>query len=157
MKWRLAIVDDHPLVREGIAEVFANEHDFEIVNQCGSADEAVRISSVDRPHLIFLDVNMPGGGVEAARRIQAAYPEIRTLMFSFRQDAELVRSCLAAGASGYVVKGISGPDLIAVARKVVQGEIFIDPKVQRAIERTADADQATAGMPAHAPGTDAPT
>ncbi len=131
MKWKLAIIDDHPLVREGIAEVFATETDFEIVGEAASADQAIGLASLVEPDLIFLDINMPGGGVAAASRIRQLVPEVRILMFSFRQDPEVVRTCMLAGASGYVVKGVSGPELILIARKIMSGSTHFDPTVQR--------------------------
>ena len=128
-KYRLAVIDDHPLVRQGIAENLEDEADFAVVAQGGSADDAVRIAHDRKPHLIFLDLNMPGGGLEAATRIKAEVPGVMTVMFSFRQDLTMVRACLAAGARGYIVKGISGPDLNEVAHRLLNGETYIDPEL----------------------------
>ena len=127
--YRLAVVDDHPLVRQGIAENLEDEVDFCVVAQGGSADDAVAIAHKDKPDLIFLDLNMPGGGLEAATRIKAEVPDVKVVMFSFRQDLAIVRSCLAAGARGYIVKGISGPDLNRVARCLLEGGTYIDPEL----------------------------
>lgn len=129
MTFEIAVIDDHRLVREGMIEILADQPDFSIAAEGASADEAVRIAEELKPHLICLDVNMPGGGVAAAARIAATAPDVRTLMFSFRQDLDIVQACLAAGADGYVVKGVSGPELVAVVRKILAGQRHIDPKL----------------------------
>jgi DNA-binding NarL/FixJ family response regulator len=127
MKFRVAIVDDHALLREGLLELFTEAPDFEVVGEGGTADEAVQIALDEKPDLIILDVSMPGGGVEAARRIQDVSPGVKTMMFSFRGDARLVSSSLSAGAKGYVVKGVLGPDLLVVARDILAGRHFDSP------------------------------
>lgn len=124
---RAAVVDDHPVVRKGIAETFAEERDFEVVAQGGSADDAVRIAREHKPDLIVLDVTMPGGGVEAAREIHKIAPKIRILMLSIREDLGVVRAALKAGALGYVSKGVDGADLISAARRIMSGVRFISP------------------------------
>ncbi len=130
-KSRLAIVDDHPLVRRGMVETLEDEPDFEVVAQGVSADDAVRIAAQEKPHLMFLDVNMPGGGVVAAARIRTLAPRVIIAMFSFRQDLAIVRACLAAGVNGYIVKGIPGSELIALSRKLLAGEQWLDPELVR--------------------------
>lgn len=129
MTYRIAIVDDHPLVREALIDIFSDNASFEIIGQGGSADEAVAIVGAHLPDAILLDVNMPGGGVAAAGRIRLETPVVRIIMFSFRQDKEIVRDCFAAGASGYVVKGVSGPELVAAVESVLGGSTYVDPRL----------------------------
>ncbi len=124
---RAAVVDDHPVVRKGIAETFTEEKEFEIVAQGGSAEDAVRIAREHKPDLMVLDVTMPGGGVEAAREIHRLLPETRILMLSIREDLGVVRAALKAGALGYVSKGVDGADLIFAARRIMAGARFISP------------------------------
>ncbi len=129
MIYRLAVVDDHRLVRAGMVDILTGEPDFEVVAEGASADDAVTIATSLRPDLVCLDVNMPGGGVDAAARVRATAPDVRIVMFSFRQDPDIVQACLAAGADGYVVKGVSGPDLIGVLRKILAGHSHIDARL----------------------------
>ena len=138
-KVRLVVVDDHALVRQGIIETLEDDPDFEVVGQGASAEDAVRVVNETKPDLIFLDVNMPGGGVAAASQIHTQNPDVLITMFSFRQDLAIVRACLAAGASGYIVKGITGCELIAVVRRLLAGEQWIEPELARrlALEKTA--------------------
>jgi two-component system, NarL family, nitrate/nitrite response regulator NarL len=129
MIYRLAVVDDHVLVREGMIEILSCEADFLVAGEGASADDAVRIAAGLAPDLVCLDVNMPGGGVDAAARVRAVAPDVKIVMFSFRQDLDIVQSCLSAGADGYIVKGVSGPDLVSVLRKILAGHRHIDPKL----------------------------
>lgn len=134
-RFRLAVIDDHPLVRQGIVETLSDDHAFDVVGAGGSADEGVAIARELQPDLIFLDVNLPGGGVDAARRIHAAMPRVKIAMFSFRQDLAIVRACLTAGACGYLVKGISGSQLRRVTHALIAGETVIDAEVARRLEQ----------------------
>ena len=130
-KYRLAIVDDHPLVRQGMVETLEEEPDFEVVAQGISADDAVRIATNDNPQLMFLDVNMPGGGVLAAARISAVAPDVVTAIFSFRQDLAIVRASLDAGAKGYIVKGVTGGELRSLSHVLLSGQRWLDAEIAR--------------------------
>ena len=118
---RVIVVDDHPVVRRGICETFAEQADFQIVGEGASADDAIALARDKRPNLVLLDVTMPGGGIEAASRIARAHPETAILMLSIREDLMTVRAALRAGAHGYISKGVSGTDLINSARRVPGG------------------------------------
>jgi two-component system, NarL family, nitrate/nitrite response regulator NarL len=128
-KFKVVVVDDHPVVRRGICATFAEETDFEIAGQGGSADEAVKLARENRPDVVLLDVNMPGGGIEAAASIVAARPETAILMLSIREDLATVRAALRAGAHGYISKGVSGDDLVASTRRVLAGERYVSPEL----------------------------
>jgi two-component system, NarL family, nitrate/nitrite response regulator NarL len=125
--FRLAVVDDHPVVRRGIVETLADEAGFDVVAEGASADDAVRIAEDVRPDLMLLDVSMPGGGLEAAVRIHQARPELRFAMLSIREDLATVRSALRAGARGYVSKGIDGIELVACVRRLLDGGNYVSP------------------------------
>jgi two-component system, NarL family, nitrate/nitrite response regulator NarL len=132
VSYRIAVIDDHVLLRDGLVDVLAAEPDFEVVGVGGSADDACAIAQGGQLDLIFLDVNMPGTGVLAASRIRAELPGLAIIFLSFRQDLEVVKACMAQGAQGYVVKGVSGPELVGIARKVLAGERHLDPKLVHA-------------------------
>ncbi len=131
-RFKLVVVDDHPLVRRGIVESLSEDQAFHVVGEGAHTEDAVDLSRSLRPHLIFLDVNMPGGGgVVAATRIRADEPLVKIAMFSFRQDLVIVRACFTAGASGYIVKGVSGSELVAMSHKILAGETVVDPEIAR--------------------------
>lgn len=124
---RLAVIDDHPLMRDGISLTLSREADFDVVATGASADDAVAIAKAHKPHIMILDVNMPGGGLTAARQIAIAEPETRLLFLTVSERQEDVTAALEAGVRGYILKGISGPDLIKTIRSVVGGETYITP------------------------------
>jgi two-component system, NarL family, nitrate/nitrite response regulator NarL len=126
---RLAVVDDHPIVRRGIVETFNEAENFDVVAEGASAEEAVSIAKDAQPDLMLLDVSMPGGGIEAISRIHQVRPLLRVLMLSVREDLSTVRAALKAGANGYVSKGIGARDLIASAKKVAAGENYVDSEL----------------------------
>ena len=126
-KTRVVVIDDHPVVRRGICATFAEEADFEVVGEGGSADEAIKLANEKRAELILLDVTMPGGGIEAAAAISQSRPDAAIMMLSIREDLATVRAALRAGAHGYISKGVGGADLVASARRALRGERFDSP------------------------------
>lgn len=126
-KIRIALVDDHPLLREGVGNTLAAEADFEVAGQGANADDALRLASELLPDLILLDVSMEGGGINAARSIAAACPIVKIVMLTVSEDEEDVLAALKAGARGYVLKGVSGPQLVSIVRAVHAGEPYVSP------------------------------
>ena len=110
-KIRVAIVDDHPMVRRGVSETLSEEADIELAGVGGSAHDAIRFAREERPDLILLDIALPGGGIEAAEEIAKSYPDIKVVMLTVREDRATVKAALRAGARGYLVKGVDGPEL----------------------------------------------
>ncbi|UVE18925.1 response regulator transcription factor [Pseudomonas sp. LS44] len=127
-KLRICIVDDHPLLRQGVAVTLAREKSFEVVEQGGSADEAREIAARQQPDVLLMDVNMPGDTFAAVRDICATYPAIKVMMLTVSQAEEDVYAALEAGAQGYVLKGSSGPELVQAVQNVAAGELFITPQ-----------------------------
>jgi DNA-binding NarL/FixJ family response regulator len=126
-KLRIAVVDDHPLMRAGVEHTLSLEEDIQVVGVGGSADDAIQIAGSQLPDLMLLDVNMPGGGINAAREIMAAHPTMLLLFLTVSERMEDVTAALDAGVRGYVLKGIGGPDLIRTIRSVAAGETYITP------------------------------
>lgn len=126
---RIGIVDDHPLLRDGVAMALQKIDDFEVVGQGESADDAVEIAASLTPDLLLMDVNMPGDSFVAARAITAASPGVKIMMLTVSESIEDAYSAFEAGAQGYALKGISGRELVAAIRSVVDGETFITAKL----------------------------
>jgi len=122
---RVAIVDDHPLFREGVAHLIRSSKGLEIAGEGATAEDAVRIAKDKLPDIILLDVNMPGGGIEAARAIAHACPNVKTIMLTVSEGEEDVAQALETGVCGYVLKGTSGPQLVDTLRAVSQGESYV--------------------------------
>ncbi len=124
---RVAVVDDHPVFREGAAFCLERAGGFEVVAHGGSADDATRIARDHRPDLILLDINMPGNGIEAARKISQEHPGVKCVILTGSESEEHVAAALEAGARGYIVKGVGVADLVRTIRAVHCGESYVSP------------------------------
>lgn len=128
---RIVIVDDHPLLREGVANTLRKRPDLKVVEQGGSAEEAKAIAARVVPDVLLMDVDMPGDTFAAVRAIADQLPEVKILMLTVSESVEDAYSALEAGAKGYVLKGISGPDLVKAIRSVAAGDIYITPEFEK--------------------------
>ncbi len=126
-KIHVVIVDDHPLFRQGVTQTLASAADIEVVAEGGSADEAVRLVSDLLPDILLLDINIPGGGLAAAQTVTSRAPVTKIVMLTVSEDEESLVAALHAGARAYVLKGVSGRDLITILRGVAAGEVYITP------------------------------
>ncbi|MEZ0073958.1 response regulator [Planotetraspora sp. GP83] len=127
---RLLIVDDHPVVREGLRGMLESDPGIEIVGEAGSGDEAVIRAGELRPDVILMDLRMPGGdGVSATTRILADHPESRVIVLTtYETDQDIVRA-VEAGAAGYLLKDTSRSDLLLAIASAVRGETVLSPSV----------------------------
>lgn len=144
---QVAIVDDHPLFREGVAATLAVQPDVEVVGEGASADEAVRLAGNLLPDVMLLDVSMPGGGLEAARRIAAAFPVVKVVMLTVSEDEADVTAALRAGARAYVLKGVAARELVAILRSVAAGEVYVTPSLAAGLLHDLDRNRAAGGDP----------
>ena len=125
---RIVLVDDHPLFREGVAYTLAAQADLCVVAQGENADEAVRLAERHAPDVLLLDLNIPGGGgIEAARAVVAAVPATRVIMLTASVDEDDLAAAMAAGARGYILKGVAARELVSIIRQVHAGEGYVAP------------------------------
>jgi DNA-binding NarL/FixJ family response regulator len=132
---RIVVADDHPLFLEGVITSLQTAEDIEVVGQAADADGAVRIVREHVPDLVLLDVTMPGGGLEAARKIAVACPATRIVMLTVSEDEDNLLAAMKAGASGYVLKGVSSHELLGIVRAVSGGEVYVAPSLAFALLR----------------------
>ena len=123
----LVIVDDHPLFREGVIAILGSEADIEIVGQGVTAADAVQLVRDLLPDAIILDVNIPGGGLNAARTISAQFPVVKIIMLTGSADEDDVLTALKAGVEAYVLKGVAARELIGIIHTVQAGESYVTP------------------------------
>ena len=123
----IVVIDDHPLLREGVSSTLQAADRLEVVGEGGNYGDALRLVHEAMPDIILLDISMPGGGVEAARDIHDALPAIKIIMLTASEDEKDVISALQAGANAYILKGIGGKELVDIVNKVSSGESFITP------------------------------
>jgi two-component system, NarL family, response regulator DevR len=127
---RIAIIDDHELVREGLKVMLAREPDFEVVGESADADRILKLVETSHPDVVLLDARLPGiAGPTACRLLTESHPEVRVLIVSTYADADLVQECIMAGAKGYVLKDIERFDLKESIRAVHRGEGFVSPTI----------------------------
>lgn len=126
-KFRIAIVDDHPLVRSGVVKALEKDPDFQIVGEGETHDDAVRIAQQHLPDIMVLDISMPGGGINAARTIAATCPAVKIVFLTVSEDESTVAQALEVGARGYLLKGVRGVDFVATLRNVAVGEAVVLP------------------------------
>jgi DNA-binding NarL/FixJ family response regulator len=127
---RVLVVDDHPIVRQGLVGVLSDEQDLEVVGQAGSGREAVGLASRLRPDVVLLDLEMDDlDGVEAIPQLRAAHPSIEVLVFTAYDTDERVMGAIRAGARGYLLKGASAEDIARGIRTVAAGGSYLEPRV----------------------------
>jgi DNA-binding NarL/FixJ family response regulator len=120
---RVLVVDDHPVVREGLVAVLEDAADLEVVATAGSAEEAVALAARVKPDVVLLDLELPGmDGTAAIPRLAAAAPGARVLAFTAYGTEERVLSTLQAGARGYLLKGAPAEEIVRAIRAVHSGE-----------------------------------
>jgi two-component system, NarL family, response regulator DevR len=131
---RIFLVDDHEIVRRGVADLFEDEPDLEIVGEAATVTEALARIPTLPVDVAVLDVRMPdGNGVELCRDLRSQLPELRCLILTSYSDDEALLNAIMAGASGFVLKQVLGNDLITAIRKVGAGESLLDAKTTEAL------------------------
>lgn len=150
---RVVVVDDHPVVRRGLAALLGTLDGVEVVGEAVDGASAVRETQLLRPDVVLMDLAMPGmDGVEATRRIRAAAPGTAVLVLTMFDDDATVTTALAAGARGYLLKGAEQEEIARAIAAVVAGEAILGaPVAQRVLGRLAGA--APGPAPGTAPGT----
>lgn len=147
---RVFLVDDHEIVRRGIAELIERESDLEVVGEAGTVRDALGRVGATRPDVVVLDVRLPdGSGIDLCRAIRSAHPDLPCLMLTAYDDDEASISAVLAGAAGYVLKDIRGQNLVAAIRRVAAGGSLISAAVNERV-------RAGLGAPATSGGDDAP-
>ncbi|MGW9211630.1 response regulator [Embleya sp. NPDC055664] len=127
---RVFLLDDHEIVRRGLADLLGAEADIEIVGESASALEAMRRIPALRPDVAVLDGRLPdGSGVDVCRAVRSSFPEINALILTSYDDEDALFSAIMAGAAGYVLKQIRGADLVRAVREVAAGRSLLDPAI----------------------------
>jgi DNA-binding NarL/FixJ family response regulator len=125
---RVMIVDDHPIVRQGVRGVLANHPDIEVVGEADSAPTLFAIVDSLQPDVILLDIRMPGqSGIEVTQRLKRDYPNIKVIVLTTYDDDEFLFGALRAGAEGYLLKSASQEVLADSIRQVGRGERLLSP------------------------------
>ena len=124
---QVAIVDDHPLFREGVINTLAASPNIDVVGQGETAEDAIRLAGDLLPDILLLDISMKGGGINAARDISAVFPVVKIVMLTVSEREEDVAASLKAGAQGYILKGVTARDLVTAVQSIYAGESYVTP------------------------------
>ena len=127
---RILVVEDHPLVRQGLAQLLNGEPGFTVVGEADSAREALTVLAKIKPDLAIIDVALKGGdGLELTKNIVARWPNLPILVLSMHDEALLAERALRSGARGYLMKQEATEKLIAALHRILDGGIYVSEKV----------------------------
>jgi len=134
---RVYLLDDHEVVRRGLRDLLESEGDIVVVGESGTAAEAAARIPALRPHVAVLDARLPdGSGIDVCRDVRSVDPTIKAMILTSYDDDEALFAAIMAGAAGYVLKQITGNDLLNGVRRVAGGESLLDPSlVARVLDR----------------------
>ena len=131
-KYRILLVEDHTLLREGLRSLLVADPQFEVVGEAGDGLEAIAQTRRLQPDLVIMDLSMPKmTGLEALREITRQHPKIKAIALTMHDTEEHVRDALRAGAAGYVLKTASHGELLSAVRAVLAGQRYISPRMTR--------------------------
>jgi len=131
---RVFLVDDHEIVRQGVASLLTVAGGIDVVGEAGTAEQARSRISATRPDVAVLDVRLPdGNGIDLCRDILSLYPEMRCLILTAYDDDRALAAAVVAGASGYVLKNVRGSGLVDSVRAVAAGKSLIAPALARQV------------------------
>ena len=137
MAYRVLLVDDHKIMRDGIRAILSRSTEFEIAGEAESGPEGLQFAKRLRPDIVLMDIGLPGlNGVETTTEILRSHPECRIVILSMYDDENSVLGAMRAGARGFILKKASDLDLVGALRMVATGGIYVSPQVSdRLLER----------------------
>ncbi len=144
-KARILIVDDHPIVREGLALRINRQPDLEVCGEAGDYAAALRQLEIGTPQLVLIDLLLEQGpgGLDLVREIKARYPHVATLVLSMRDERVYALRALQAGAHGYIMKHEASEKVLEGIRHVLRGEIYVSPAISQQVLAGLAGDNAT--------------
>ncbi len=129
-KAKVLLVDDHPIVRQGLAELIGQEADLSVCCEAQDASEALQAIAASKPDIALVDVSLQGtGGIELIKMIKASYPHVPVLVLSMHDETLYAERALRAGARGYVMKEEATERLLMAVRKVLSGQIYLSERM----------------------------
>jgi DNA-binding NarL/FixJ family response regulator len=123
---RILIVDDHPIVRRGLAQLIGDEPDLEVCGEAGDVPEALRLVNETQPDLVLIDISLrDGNGIELIKQLKSRDEGLRMLVSSMHDESLFAERCLRAGAKGYISKEEAAEKVVGAIRTVLQGKIYL--------------------------------
>lgn len=148
-KARLLIVDDHPIVRQGLAQLIDRQADLQVAGESDDAEEAIALIRSESFDAAIIDLSLPGvSGIELIRQIQAEAPFMPVLVLSMHDEQFYAERALRAGARGYIMKEVATERVVEAVRKVLRGEIYVSREVaDRLLSKIVSGDGSPIGSP----------
>ncbi|MBI2705530.1 MAG: response regulator transcription factor [Actinobacteria bacterium] len=131
---RVAICDDHAVVRSGLRAILAVDREIDVVGEAGSVGEAEKLAADARPDVFIMDINLPDGtGFDATRKVLAASPETNVIVLTVHDDVAYLKRAFDAGVTGYLIKEAADLELVLAVRQVATGERYVHPRLGAAL------------------------
>lgn len=131
----IVVADDHPLVRQGLRAVFDATDDIDVVAEASDGEDAVAVCVRLRPDVVLMDLQMPGvHGIDATRQVRRSAPDTAVLVLTMFDDDDTVFAAVSAGASGYLLKGADGSDIVAAVRAAASGQAVFGTALARRLQ-----------------------
>lgn len=146
---RIHIVDDHPIVRQGIAQLINREADLEVCAEAGSAEDALEAIAADPPDMVIIDISLSGiSGIELTKTLKKRYPQVRVLVISMHDETLHAERALRAGAKGYIMKQEATDNILTAIRRIKAGDFYLSDAMQaRIFNRLADNGEGISSSP----------
>lgn len=144
---RIVVVDDHPIVREGLVTVLEDQPDLTVVGTAGTAEDAIAEVGRTRPDVVLLDLELPGAdGTDAIPLMREVSPATRVLVFTAYDSDERVFGAIRSGAHGYLLKGAAAAEIAAALRSLQAGESYLEPRIAAKLVSEIAAPRRFAGL-----------
>jgi DNA-binding NarL/FixJ family response regulator len=142
VKYKILLVDDHPVLREGLAGVLGQEKDFIVCGEASDATDAMRKIEMTKPRLVITEIAQVMNGSDFVKALRKKFPDLRILIYSFHPESTHAEGALHAGANGYVMKRESRKTVLSAVRQVLEGKTHISPEVnQKILNKMANLDK----------------
>ncbi len=144
---RVVIVENHALLREGLRMLLSQDTALEVVGEADNGRDAIQLTGKLLPHLVLMDLNMPGmNGIEAIRCIKLRFPDIRVLVLTIHKTDEYIHESLKAGADGYILKDATHHELNVAIHNILKGKIYLSPDISEKVVCTYRNHGSTSGI-----------
>ncbi len=132
---KILIVDDHPLLRQGIKQVIEIEEDLKVIGEASSANEAIDMINRDKPDIAIVDITLAGNvsGIELVKSINERFPEIKSLVLTMHDESLYAERAIRAGARGYIMKEVASKNIINAIRTILNDELFLSENISKKI------------------------
>lgn len=133
--YRIVLIDDHPIVRQGLKQIIEIDPEFKVVEEASNADDAIKIINATNPDIAIIDISLDGdiNGIDLVKAVKQRFPEIICIVLSMYEESLYAERAIRAGAKGYIVKKEATKGITDIIRKVISGEIYLSQQISARI------------------------